>query len=157
MDCPGTCLRLNRGSWVHMEVAGHPPTDLWQKFDLGNGGYSALGQNHVGHVVVFQNGKATDGGPCPICLGKTKILCKVCAGTGRHACLVCGGKKSVPTAWTPTDNPWFNAQPDLLRLKDGRILLGKVVSSIGDDLTVKTRDGKSQNLKASDLLPKPGK
>lgn len=152
VDCTGTCLRLNRGVWVHLEVAGHPPTDLWQKFKIGNGEYSAYNQNHVGHVIEVQGDKAVDIGPCPVCHGETKTPCKICAGTGRQKCLVCGGEKFVPEAWSATDNPWFNAQPDLLRLKDGRKLLGKVVSRIDNDLTIRTREGKSLNLKFSDLV-----
>src|SRR6266436_557876 len=26
-ECPGPCLRLSRGKWEHLDVAGHPPTD----------------------------------------------------------------------------------------------------------------------------------
>src|SRR5689334_19143394 len=41
IECTGPCLRLTRGKWEHMDVAGHPPTDLWQKFPNGQGGYMA--------------------------------------------------------------------------------------------------------------------
>src|SRR5947199_5549063 len=44
IECPGPCLRLNRGVWQHMEVAGHPPTDLWQKFPNGPGKWTFWNQ-----------------------------------------------------------------------------------------------------------------
>ena len=64
-ECPGPCLRLSRGKWEHMEVAGHPPTDLWQKFPDGPGQWTAWTQAHVGEVIVVQNGKAANIGKCP--------------------------------------------------------------------------------------------
>ncbi|MDD5140831.1 MAG: hypothetical protein PHY43_11290 [Verrucomicrobiales bacterium] len=155
VDCPGPCLKLDRGVWIHMDVAGHPPTDLWQKFNQGNGSYTAYNQGHVGHVIAMQNGKAMDTGPCKICGGTGKVVCSVCKGTGLEACLICGGKKYIPDSWTPANNPWLNGQPDLIRLTDGRILLGKVISTVGTDLTIKTRDGKWMHVNASDVVPKP--
>src|SRR5256885_2327743 len=50
-DCPGQCLKLTKGSWIHMEVAGHPATDVWQKFATPAGGWRAYNQNHAGHVI----------------------------------------------------------------------------------------------------------
>ena len=153
VDCPGPCLKLTRGVWIHMTVAGHPPTDLWQKFGQSDGSYTAYNQGHVGHVIALQNGKAVDTGPCKICGGTGKVPCSVCKGTGRETCLICEGKKYIPDAWTPTDNPWLNRQPDLIRLTDGRMLFGKVVSTIGTNLTVKTRDGKWIHVGAADIMP----
>jgi hypothetical protein len=157
-DCPGACLKLNRGAWIHMDVAGHDPSELWQKFpnQSGQGGYQAWNQHHVGDVIVYQNGVAMDTGPCKICGGTTKVTCSVCKGTGKVACPICGGKKFIPTAWTPTDNPWFNRQPDVIRLADGQVLLGRVAASDGDDRTIVTRDKKVVHVKVSDILPKAG-
>jgi hypothetical protein len=155
VDCPGPCLKLDRGVWIHMEVAGHPASDVWQKFNQGDGSYTAYNQNHVGHVIAMQNGKAVDAGPCNTCGGTGKVDCSVCQGTGREACPICGGKKFIPDAWTPTSNPWFNRQPDLIRLTNGQMLLGKVVSTVGTDLTIKTRDGKFVHVSSADLMPKP--
>src|SRR5882724_11769887 len=121
VDCPGNCLRLNRGAWVHMDVPGHPPTDLWQKFNQPDGSYTAYTQGHVGHVIAMQGGKAVDTGPCPICGGTTKVVCSVCKGTGNQVCMICEGKKFVPAAWSPTDNPWLNRKPNLIRLTAGRM------------------------------------
>jgi len=55
MDCPNPCLKLSRGAWIHMEVAGHDPSELWQKFpnQSGGGGYRAWTQGHVGEVIQY--------------------------------------------------------------------------------------------------------
>ena len=73
VDCPGPCLKLSKGAWIHMTVAGHDPSELWQKFPNmnGQGGYQAWNQTHVGEVIVYKNGVAVN-------IGK----CKVCGGTG---------------------------------------------------------------------------
>lgn len=154
VDCPGKCLRLNRGKWIHMEVAGHPATDVWQKFYLPDGSYTAFNQNHAGHVIVIQGGKAVDTGACPVCGGTTKVVCSVCNGTATQPCPICEGKKSVPLDWSPTNNPWLNRQPDLIRLTDGRVLFGKVVSTVGDSISIRTRDGKFVHVRTADLPPK---
>lgn len=158
MDCPNPCLKLSRGSWIHMEVAGHDPGELWQKFpnQSGHGGYQAWTQGHVGEVIQYQNGVAVNVGKCTVCGGTTKVTCKTCAGTGKQTCEVCQGKKFIPTAWTPTDNPWFNSQPDLIRLKDGRTILGRIAMAVGEERTIVTRDKKTLQVKASDILPKAG-
>lgn len=153
VDCPGPCIRLSRGVWMHMDVAGHPPTDLWQKFNEGNGQYTAFNQSHVGHVIAMQNGKVVDTGPCQLCGGSGKVPCRVCNGTGQVVCPVCDGRKQVPDSWTSTDNPWLNGQPDLIRLTDGRIVFGKVVGTVGTNLTIKTREGKWLHLNTAELVP----
>jgi len=157
VDCPGPCLKLSRGVWIHMDVSGHSPTDLWQKFpnQSGMGGWQAFNQNHVGDVIQYQNGVAVDTGKCPICGGTGKVKCNVCNGTGKVTCPICNGKKFIPVAWTPTDNPYFNSQPDIIRLADGRVVLGRIAGQIGDDITIVTRDKKVLHVKPSDILPKP--
>ncbi len=142
VDCPGPCLKLDQGMWIHMEVAGHPPTDLWRKFNLGGGAYTAYNQNHVGHVIAIEGGQAVDTGPCKICGGTGKVPCSVCKGTGQAACPICNGKKFIPVSWSPTNNPWLNSQPDLIRLTDGKIMFGTVQSTIGSDVAIKLRGGK---------------
>ena len=142
VDCPGPCLKLDRGVWVHLDVAGHPASDIWQKFYQSDGSYEAYNQNHIGHVIAMENGQAVDTGPCKICGGAGKVPCSVCKGTGQVVCPICEGKKYIPDSWTPTDNPWLDRQPDLIRLVDGRILFGKVMSTVGSDVTIKTRDGR---------------
>src|SRR5262245_53219691 len=32
VECPGPCLKLSRGTWIHMNVPGHSPNELWIKF-----------------------------------------------------------------------------------------------------------------------------
>jgi hypothetical protein len=105
---------------------------------------------------VIQDGKPTDIGKCKICGGTTKVTCSVCKGTGKVTCPICNGKKFIPVAWTPTDNPWFNSQPDVIRLADGQVILGRLAAEVGDDRTIVTRDKKILHVKASDILPKPG-
>lgn len=87
----------------------------------------------MGEVIAYQNGKPVNVGPCKICGGTTKVACNVCKGTGKNVCDICLGKKFIPAAWMPLDNPWLNGQPDLIRLKDGRVFLGKVVLTAGSE------------------------
>ena len=157
VDCPGPCLKLSKGTWIHMTVAEHGSNELWQKFPnkKGQAGYQSWNQDHVGEVIVYTNGVAVNIGKCKVCGGTGKVTCSVCNGTGRQTCPVCNGTKFVPLAWTPTNNPWFNSQPDLIRLKDGRVLLGRVAAVAGDDRTSVTRDKKILHVKAPDILPKP--
>lgn len=156
VDCPGPCLKLDRGVWVHLDVAGHPASDLWQKFYLNDGSYQAYNQNHVGHVIAMENGQAVDTGPCRICGGTGKVPCNVCKGTGQVVCPICEGKKYIPDSWTPTDNPWLNRQPDLIRLADGRILFGKVMSTVGGDVAIKTRDGRWLHVDTTNMASPAG-
>lgn len=155
VDCPGPCLKLDRGEWVHMQVAGHPASDVWQKFHQSDGTWVAYNQGHLGHVIVMENGRAVDSGPCKICGGTGKVPCKVCNGTGKVVCPICGGKKFIPAAWTPTDNPWLDSQPDLIRLRDGRILFGEIISTVGTDVTIKTRNGQWVHVDTTNVAPKP--
>ena len=137
-----------------MDVAGHDPSELWAIFpnQSGLGGYQAWNQHHLGEVIVYQNGVAVNVGKCKICGGTGKATCSICKGTGKVICPICNGKKSIPVAWTPTDNPWFNSQPDLIRLTDGRVILGRVAASLGEDRTIVTRDRKVLHVNASDIL-----
>ena len=139
-----------------MNVAGHDPKELWQKFpDSSGGGSQSWNQNHVGEVIVMQNGHAVNMGACKVCGGTTKVECHACKGQGKQACEICGGKKFIPIAWTSTNNPWFNQQPDVIRLRDGSAVLGKVVGSGGEEWTVRLRDGKFIHVKGADILAKP--
>jgi hypothetical protein len=156
VDCPGPCLKLSRGVWQHMDVPGHDPSDVWQTFRnqaAGKGGHS-WSQVHVGEVIGYQNNEPVNIGKCKVCGGTTKVKCEVCKGAGKVACPVCSGKKFIPVAWTPTDNPYFNRQPDVIRLADGRVLLGRVAASAGDDRTIITRDKKIVHVNVTDILPK---
>ena len=155
VDCPGPCLKLSKGVWTHTDIDGKPSDVLWQYFNSPDGHWTiGWSEHHLGDVIVMQDGKPTDIGKCKICGGTTKVTCSVCKGTGKVTCPICNGKKFIPVAWTPTDNPWFNNQPDLIRLKDGQVLLGRVAASVGDDRTIVTRDKKILHVNAPDILPK---
>ena len=160
VDCPGPCVKLDRGVWGHTRVDGTLSPELWQivpyKLPDGTTGRYEVSAGHVGDVIVYKDGKFSDSGKCEICGGTGKVKCDVCKGTGKATCPVCGGKKFIPAAWTPTDNPWFNRQPDVIRLTDGQVVLGRVAATVGDEITIITRDKKILHVKASDILPKPG-
>ncbi len=136
-----------------MNVAGHGPNELWITFKTAKGSKS-WNQNHVGEVVQYQNGEPVNIGACQVCGGSTTVTCPACKGQGNQACEICSGKKFIPVAWTPTDNPFFNRQPDLIRLTDGRAILGRIAASSGDDRTIVTRDKKILHVQAVDIVPK---
>ncbi len=150
-DCPGPCLKLNKGVWVHMDVQGHPPTDIWQKFKTANRTWAAWNQNHVGDVIEYQNGNPVNIGKCKICGGTGHVKCKICDGSGEIDCPMCDGKKVVPESWTAFDNPKMKVRPTHYKLKDGQTLVGKKVMAIGDDVTIRTSSGNVQ-IKQSDIV-----
>lgn len=155
VDCPGPCLKLSKGVWKHTDIDGKPSDVLWQFFTSVDGRWTmGWSEHHLGEVIVMQDGKPTDIGKCKVCGGTTKVTCSICKGTGKVTCPICSGKKFIPVAWTPTDNPWFNSQPDVIRLKDGRVLLGRVAVAIGEERTIITRDKQTLHVKAPDILPK---
>jgi hypothetical protein len=151
VDCPAPCVKLNKGVWV--KRPGRPDPNETMQLLVISGRQVWVSSHHPGVTYVSR----ADGGwnmiTCPVCNGKAKVNCPVCKGTGKQTCPVCNGKKFVPVAWTPTNNPWFNSQPDLIRLKDGRVLLGRVAMAIGEERTIITRDKQTLHLKASDILP----
>jgi uncharacterized protein YlaI len=151
VDCPGSCLQLTKGTWVHMEVAGHPPTDVWQKFNKSGGGWTAYNQNHVGHIIQMVNGEATDVGVCPVCHGKAKVKCTLCNSTGEVVCSLCEGKKTVPESWTTFDNPKMKNRPTHFKMKDGTTLIGKKTMEIGTRATIKTEKGDVE-VNSADIL-----
>jgi hypothetical protein len=152
MDCPEPCIKLNKGVWVKRPDRPDPKETM-QLIVVG-GKYVWISSHHPGVTYALRTDGGMDMHTCPVCNGKTKVACPVCKGTGKQKCPVCNGKKFVPVAWTPTNNPWFNSQSDLMRLKDGRVFLGRVAVAIGDERTVITRDKQTLHLKASDILPK---
>lgn len=113
-------------------------------------------QAHCGEVVAYQNGDPVNLGACKVCGGSTRVTCTACKGSGIQHCEICGGKAIVPDAWTPTDNPWFNQQPDVIRLSNGEVILGRIAASSGDDRTIVTRDKKVVHVKRSQIVSAPG-
>lgn len=96
VDCPGPCLKLSRGVWERLNVAGHDPNELWQKFYNKHGGYRAWSQGHVGQVIEMQDGEPVNIGPCKICGGAGCVPCAHCQGAGKVGCPTCRGTGSVP-------------------------------------------------------------
>ena len=152
IDCPAPCLKLSHGKWEHLKMPGHGPSELWQKLPNGPGKTTAWNQSHLGEVIVIQNGIAVNTGKCSRCGGAAKINCRVCAGRGQITCEFCGGSKVLPATWKPNDNPVLNRQPDLIRLRDGRVILGRAISHTGTKYTIKTRDGKLVDVNVTDVL-----
>jgi hypothetical protein len=153
-DCPGPCLKLTRGVWSHTMADGtYDPSELWTSFRTADGGTVSYSQAHLGDVIVYQNGEPVDIGKCKICGGTGKVRCEVCKGTGKVVCPICEGKKFIPVAWTPTNNPYFNSQPDVIRLTDGRVLLGRIAGDDDEGKIIVTRDKKVLHVKAADILP----
>jgi hypothetical protein len=153
VSCPAPCIKLNTGTWAkHPELHRPDPNELMQLV-MVQGHKVLVSSHHEGVQYFWVNGQA-EMRACPTCGGTAKVNCPVCKGLGRQTCQICSGKKFIPIAWTPTDNPWFNRQPDLIRLKDGQVVLGRIALSSGDDRTIVTRDKKIIHAKAGDILPK---
>ncbi|MDB6122521.1 MAG: hypothetical protein JWQ71_1514 [Pedosphaera sp.] len=140
MDCPGPCMKLSKGVWRHMKVEGHPDTDLWQQFPR-KGGSTGWNQHHVGEVIQMQNGEPVNIGACKVCGGTTKVQCTTCKGSGKAACNICDGKKMVPESWSSFDNPKMKNRPNLIHMKDGKTIVGKIVMSGGAKTRIKTEQG----------------
>lgn len=156
MDCPGSCLKLSREIWQHMTVAGHPPTDLWQEFYSSNGRpYGAWNQSHVGDVIEMQNGTPVNIGKCKICGGTGHVLCTKCQGTGIIVCDICDGKKVVPVSWTAFKNPKLKNPPSEFKLKDGRIIVGKITMSSQSSLWIRIETGETIKVEKADLQDAP--
>jgi len=152
--CPGPCLKRQEGTWVPFQ--GHPGV-MARAIRAPNRSTFFISEGHAGEVWVFEGGTMVSKGPCPTCKGHQVVGCKSCKTTGQQECPVCEGVGAVPSAWTPEDNPWFNRQPDLVRLKDGRVFLG--AESGGDELLVmwKTRAGEIITVPRTEVTqwPKP--
>lgn len=138
VKCPAPCLKPDDGNWVRMNVAGHPPTDLWKQFPKRGGGSTGWNQHHAGEVVKIQNGEPVNIGGCTVCGGTTKIKCSICKGTGLVTCPICDGKKTVPKTWSSFDNPKLKNRPSRFTLKDGRIIVGRKSGVFGSSVTIKT-------------------
>jgi hypothetical protein len=171
VDCPGKCLKLSKGKWEHMDVPGHDPNELWQKF-RGSRGTGAWTTAHVGEVIEVRNGMPENIGKCPICGGRTKVSCKVCQGTGRITCPVCRGNKVVASRAVvsarvaPSALPRVTATPQqtrqsapipikskLIRLVDGRSLVGRITVSDPEVSWIRTDDGKTIEVSTKSILP----
>lgn len=156
--CPSPCLKLNVGKWEKLKVAGHDPNELWQSFHYKAGGKSGTlswPQTHVGDIIDARPGMVpTNKGRCPTCKGTTKIDCPKCKGTGNKPCHMCDGKKKIPEFWTETNNPKIDSDPNYIRLKDGRLIHGKIIMTLGDTIVIKPDQGKNIEIARDQIIPK---
>jgi hypothetical protein len=135
-----------------MQVEGHSPNDVWQKFPKSGGGWQAWDQDHVGEVIEIQNGVPVNVGKCPVCGGTTRIKCPTCYSTGLTVCDLCKGKKVIPVAWTEFNNPTQKVKPTAIQLKEGRSLVCRVRMRLGSKVQVSTEDGKQVELDTSEIV-----
>ena len=171
VDCPGKCLKLSSGRWEHMNVPGHDPNELWQKFS-GSRGTGAWTTAHVGEVIEIRKGIPENIGKCPACEGKASVSCKVCQGTATIMCPVCHGNKVVPirvivpVRATPSAMPRITATPQQtrqsppipnkskpIRLVDGRTIVGRITVSDSEVSWIRTDDGKTFEVSTKNILP----
>ena len=156
MECPGNCLKLSKGTWQHLDVAGHDKSELWQKFYASDGRkWGAWNQHHIGEVIEMQNGAPVNVGKCKICGGTTHVPCTTCNGTGMIICDICDGKKAVPQSWTAFNNPKLKNRPNAIVLKDGRIIFGKITMSSQTALWIKTETGETINIDRDQVKEMP--
>jgi hypothetical protein len=153
VECPAPCIKLTKGVWVK-RPGRSDPNETMQLITV-SGKQVWVSSHHPGVTYTENASGGWDMHTCPVCNGTAWVTCPICKGKGIQTCDICKGKKFIPIAWTPTDNPWFNSQPDLIRLKDGQVILGRVAASIGEERTIITRDKKVLYVKASEILPRP--
>jgi hypothetical protein len=128
-------MKLSLGIWEHMNVPGHDPKELLQKY-TGSKGWHAWTSDQV---IEIRNGTPENIGRCPTCGGKATVLCKVCKGTGTIICPACRGNKvvaarivsSAPPQITPSRQQTAPRIPPtaINRLLDGRTLTGQITLS----------------------------
>ena len=156
VDCPGPCVTRNEGTWVPDPKPGAAPGSM--AFLLRFPGIKStwyVSEFHAGEIWKIENGKLVSAGYCPTCGGARWIGCKVCDTRGLQTCQVCEGKTVLPASWKPTDNPWFNRQPNVVRLKDGRAFLGRDAG--GDDVIVmfRTHSGETVSVPRDQVVQWP--
>ncbi|MFN7138921.1 MAG: hypothetical protein ACK4UN_06260 [Limisphaerales bacterium] len=135
---------MSVGKWEKMDVPGHDPSELWQKFHYGKQrkSWKAWTHNHAGEIVGYDaNGVPEIKGKCPTCKGSTKVNCDKCQGTGAITCSMCNGSKKVPDSWTDTSNPKVATDPNYIHLKDGRVIRGKIVLTTDTKIKIRTESG----------------
>jgi hypothetical protein len=158
-------MKLSVGRWEHMEVAGHDPKELWQKH-TGSKGWNAWTSAHVGEVIEIRNGMPENMGKCPTCGGKTTVFCKDCNGARTVVCPACRGNKVVrarsvsPSTpqitpsrqQTPPKIPPTPLKQRIIRLRDGRTLIGRIIASDPKVSWIKTSDGKTVEVPTESII-----
>jgi hypothetical protein len=155
-DCPGPCVTRKEGTWVRDPKPGMPAGSMAFILKLpGSRNSWTVSEYHAGEIWKLENGKLVSAGFCPTCGGSRTIQCTACQAGGVRQCPVCEGKTVLPTSWKPTDNPWFNRQPDVVRLKDGRVFLGRDAG--GDDVIVmfRTHAGETLSVPRAEVVQWP--
>jgi hypothetical protein len=147
-DCPGPCLKLSAGRWEPLDMPGYPATDVWQKFSLNDGTWTAFNQTHVGEVVETVKGVPKITGKCKVCDGTAKVDCATCKGTASVNCSQCGGKGVVALTAQAAPAP---ASLGVVRLKDGRVINGRIVLRRGDVVMIKTDEARTLTLHSDEL------
>jgi hypothetical protein len=93
VPCDGSCLKRDAPGWVHMNVSGHSPDELWMRFDNDDRTWTAWTQAHVGQAIEKVDGRWVNKGVCPKCQGTGAMPCPSCHG--RLACGRCAGVGQV--------------------------------------------------------------
>ncbi|MDZ4816020.1 MAG: hypothetical protein SGI71_07110 [Verrucomicrobiota bacterium] len=87
LECTDPCIKPNKGKWEHLEVAGHDPKELWQKF-YNKGSttlYRGWNQGHYGELINYDaSGAPVNAGKRPKCSGSMKVACQACEGKGER-------------------------------------------------------------------------
>ncbi len=101
---------------------------------------------HLGEILDFVDNRFVPKGKCPICSGTGKCKCKRCNGTCTILCSLCLGKKEVGKN---KGNEYIKKQKEnekkqtiKIKMKDGKIIVGKKVIETKDKIGIKTEDGK---------------
>lgn len=89
VPCDGACLKRSSPGWVHMNVRGHSPDELWMRFYNDDGSWIAWTQAHVGQTIEKVGGRWANKGACPKCQGTGLLPCPNCHS--RLACATCAG------------------------------------------------------------------
>lgn len=150
VECPGPCLKRS-SKWEHAVVDGHSANELWHVIHLGNRKKQLVSQAHIGEVFVVRQGEVDRLGKCQQCHGRGQLPCPSCKGKATVLCELCEGKLVIPRTWSTNNNPVLNRQPDLIRLKDGRVYLGKRSGELGERAYIRTRDGQLVTVSKDDF------
>lgn len=90
VPCPNTCIKADDPGWAPMAVDGHPPDELWLRFDNPDGTYAAWTRAHIGDLVERVDGRYVNQGRCPLCRGTSRVTCPTC--NGARLCATCRGR-----------------------------------------------------------------
>lgn len=147
--CPAPCLKKERGEWVHLKVAGHADSELWQKFRSSPTSYEAWNQSHLGERIELVNGKFTNTGKCPVCKGTTRVECSICHGD--PTCKRCKGAGQLPASEAAPARA-AGSGLSIFRTKDGDVYEGTVMARNAAFVMIKTAEGKTVKLATKNLV-----